>query len=448
MTETYRFITVGLLAVVLVVQVSLIIARRIREKRERIMHKQLTQRLRAANATINNLLSNESMLYQLKRLTTWTWNSDTHNFIVGCTRSGLIHKDDTLLRSGNTAVINEQDFAENYLHKDDKHAIECFKDLCNGKQQSMHIVYRFHPYGNKSSYEWVNVNAIVTERDDEGKARSITGYNAVITQEEGTQEGEATKSGTEGWESSRRTDICNTQAAYLSDFNNEIMQRLDLLFEAADAIDSSSEADRDALPSREELLNKVEMLHKQIAFMIENAVCLSKIETGKWDIENRPLQISEAFRKIYHALRREYATKDIPLLFQTDDSVDTIETDPNSVSAILHQLINNAYAYTSQGHVTMGYTAAPADGYITFYVTDTGCGIDKKYHNTLFELQVKFDSDKPSPGLGLAICKRLITQLGGTIGVESETGKGSTFWFKLPLAGNQASHTPVTPEKQ
>lgn len=169
---------------------------------------------------------------------------------------------------------------------------------------------------------------------------------------------------------------------------------------------------------------------------------------GKMGHREPPLQISEAFRKIYHALRREYATKDIPLLFQTDDSVDTIETDPNSVSAILHQLINNAYAYTSQGHVTMGYTAAPADGYITFYVTDTGCGIDKKYHNTLFELQVKFDSDKPSPGLGLAICKRLVTQLGGTIGVESETGKGSTFWFKLPLAGNQASHTPVTPEKQ
>ncbi len=437
MTETYRFITAGLLATVLVVQISFIVARRIKERRERRIHKLLMQRLRTANATKNSLLSNESMLYQLKRLTTWTWSSDTHNFIVGCTRSGLIHKDQTALRNDSMAVISEQDFMHNYLHDDDKHAIDSFRDLCNGKQQSMHIVYRFHPGGNKSSYEWVNVNAIVTERDAAGKARSITGYNAVITQEEGKPGGESRR-GTD-----TKTDICNTQAAYLSDFNDEIFLRLGQMFKAADTL--SNATDKGTPPDRGALLNKVETLHRQITFMIENAVSLSKIETGKWQIKKAPTQMDEAFRKIYHELRRRYANKDIPLLFQTDDSVGMVETDINSLSAILHQLVNNAYTYTVQGYVTMGYTAAPADGCIMFYVTDTGCGIDRKYHNTLFELQVKFDSGKPSPGLGLAICKRLVTRLGGTIGVESEAGKGSTFWFKLPSGHGKGSHAPVTP---
>ena len=92
--------------------------------------------------------------------------------------------------------------------------------------------------------------------------------------------------------------------------------------------------------------------------------------------------------------------------------------------------VNNAIKFTSQGSIRVGYQVKGEE--LEVYVQDTGVGIDEEQQLHIFERFVKLNSFVPGTGLGLSICQSIIEQLGGRIGVDSELGKGSRFWFRLP----------------
>ena len=92
--------------------------------------------------------------------------------------------------------------------------------------------------------------------------------------------------------------------------------------------------------------------------------------------------------------------------------------------------LSNAVKFTSTGTIRYGYCLT--DNGIYAYVSDTGTGIKKEDQVTIFDRFVKLDRFKQGTGLGLSICKTIITMLNGEIGVDSEEGVGSTFWFSIP----------------
>ena len=93
--------------------------------------------------------------------------------------------------------------------------------------------------------------------------------------------------------------------------------------------------------------------------------------------------------------------------------------------------VTNAMKFTSEGSITLGYEICEKE--VKFYVKDTGIGIEPEKQKEVFERFVKLNSFIPGTGLGLSICQSIVTQLGGKIGLESEPGKGSCFWFTHPL---------------
>lgn len=94
--------------------------------------------------------------------------------------------------------------------------------------------------------------------------------------------------------------------------------------------------------------------------------------------------------------------------------------------------INKYFLKPDKGSVTFGYTLEKEENMLRFYVTDTGCGIQEDKVGTVFNRFVKLNSFVQGTGLGLSICQMIVEHMGGKIGVESEYGKGSTFWFTLP----------------
>jgi signal transduction histidine kinase len=108
-------------------------------------------------------------------------------------------------------------------------------------------------------------------------------------------------------------------------------------------------------------------------------------------------------------------------------------SDVNRLKQVISNFINNALKFTSEGQITLGYDLIE-EGRIKFFVNDSGCGISSKDIKTVFERFVKLNTFVQGTGLGLSICKSIIDQLNGEIGADSEVGKGSCFWFILPIA--------------
>lgn len=96
-------------------------------------------------------------------------------------------------------------------------------------------------------------------------------------------------------------------------------------------------------------------------------------------------------------------------------------------------LVNNAIKFTNEGHIRLGYTMTD-NHMILFSVEDTGMGIHADDLEAIFDRFVKLDSFVQGTGLGLAISRNIVCQMGGEMGVESKQGKGSRFWFKVPVS--------------
>mgnify|MGYP000291028901 FL=1 len=107
-------------------------------------------------------------------------------------------------------------------------------------------------------------------------------------------------------------------------------------------------------------------------------------------------------------------------------------SDPNRLHQVVANFVNNAIKFTTTGYIRIGYDQPDAK-HLRIYVSDTGIGIAPEACEKIFDRFIKLNSFVQGTGLGLSISKSIIEQLGGTIGVDSELGKGSTFWFILPV---------------
>jgi len=116
-----------------------------------------------------------------------------------------------------------------------------------------------------------------------------------------------------------------------------------------------------------------------------------------------------------------------------------LNSDPKRLTQVISNFLTNAIKFTSNGEIKLDYRLKENKIYVS--VTDTGIGISEEACKNIFDRFVKLNAHKQGTGLGLSISKSIIEKLGGNIGVCSTLGKGSTFWFTLPLATNGVSDT-------
>lgn len=226
------------------------------------------------------------------------------------------------------------------------------------------------------------------------------------------------------------------KSAFLANMSHEIRTPMNGILGFADLLKEPNLTSK----KQQEYIKIIESSGVRMLNIINDIVNISKIEAGLMEVNLTESNINEQIEYIYIFFKPEVEQKGMQLFFKksltSKDAV--IKTDQEKIYAILTNLVKNAIKYTNEGFIEYGYRlnkdSKPAE--LEFFVKDTGVGILKDQQEAVFERFVQADSSNKMAyqgvGLGLSISKAYVEILGGKIWLESEEGKGSTFYFTIP----------------
>ena len=214
------------------------------------------------------------------------------------------------------------------------------------------------------------------------------------------------------------------KSAFLANMSHEIRTPLNAIVGFSQLLPAAETAEEKKLYSG--IINQNSDILLQL---INDILDLSKIEAGTLEYIKRPMNLGEVCRTIY-AVHKERVKEGVTLVFDNEDENLFIEGDQNRIMQVITNFLTNASKFTYAGEIRLGFERT--DKNIRVYVKDTGIGIEPEKVDHIFERFVKLNSFAQGTGLGLSICQMIIEKIGGEIGVTSELGKGSTFYFTIP----------------
>jgi len=229
----------------------------------------------------------------------------------------------------------------------------------------------------------------------------------------------------------RATDLKSRFLAYMShEFRTPISALRSLSRLLLDRVDG---------PLTEEQARQVAFIKstaEEFADMVNDLLDLAKVEAGRVDISPAWFEMVDLFTALRGMFRPVVTNPDVSLVFEAPQHASRLYTDNKMLSQILRNFISNALKFTVRGEVRVS-ARMNADQTITFAVADSGIGIEEKFHAAIFEDFTQVDSPIQKrlrgTGLGLSLSRHLAELLGGTVGLRSELGTGSTFFVTIPL---------------
>jgi signal transduction histidine kinase len=184
-----------------------------------------------------------------------------------------------------------------------------------------------------------------------------------------------------------------------------------------------------------EVLGRLEKNGRHLLGLINDVLDISKIEAGRLKLSLNDYSMQEVVQTVFTAVEPLASEKNLALKIDVSPNLTIGKGDEQRIAQVLLNLVGNAIKFTEAGEVRVEVSAS--DGTFLVAVSDTGPGISEADRQRIFEEFHHVDGsstrEKGGTGLGLSIVKRIIEMHGGRIWVESSPGKGSTFWFKLPI---------------
>ena len=305
-----------------------------------------------------------------------------------------------------------------HMHPEDrKRFLDFYDEVRDGKRRHFQGEMRIRRPGTKNEWNWVSSNVMVTNYKPEENEIEIIGINYDITELKETE--------AELIQARDKAEMMDRlKSAFLANMSHEIRTPLNAIVGFSDLLVETEE-----LSERQEYIKIVRENNDLLLQLISDILDLSKIEAGTFEFTSGDVDVNLLCEDIVRSMGMK-AKEEVELVFDDHLPVCHVISDRNRIHQVISNFVNNAMKFTSEGSIHVGYKLK--DGELEFYVEDTGIGIEKEQLPHIFERFVKLNSFVHGTGLGLSICQSIVEQLGGRIGVDSEKGKGSRFWFTIP----------------
>lgn len=227
--------------------------------------------------------------------------------------------------------------------------------------------------------------------------------------------------------------------AFIANMGHEIRTPLNAIVGFSNLLGETEE-----LESRREMIRQIEENNETLLRLIHDIIDLSKIETGMMDFTVSATSLPDLFSDIAILARMKNKQEKVSIECRFPEIPYCVMTDKVRLKQVLTNFIGNAIKFTTEGSITIGYEVQANELY--GYVSDTGVGIPRDQQAQIFDRFYRGTKSYKGFGLGLSISRSIIEGLEGVIGVESEEGRGSTFWFRLPV--QQVCVLPDNPTAQ
>lgn len=380
-----------------------------------------------------------SMALEVANIVPWKWNLKDHTILCDLNRPVVMAAMPGDISEDQLSVSDDQYFAK-IIKEDRARVIQAYHDLANGKTEKVKEEYRVLANdGKRWKIDWVEAQAAVETRDENGKPLTLVGSSLVISERK-KMEDELLSAKDRAEESNR------LKSAFLANMSHEIRTPLNAIIGFSNILASAEEEQE-----KQEYINIIESNNTLLLQLISDILDLSKIEAGTLEFSYSNVELNDIISEIESVAQYRTKANGIELFAEKALPSLRIKTEKNRLMQVLNNLLNNATKFTSQGSITFGYELR--DKQLYFYVKDTGCGIPADKVDSIFGRFVKLNSFVQGTGLGLSICQTIVEHMGGHIGVESEEGKGSTFWFIIPYqpaetdTKKEEEHQPITVQK-
>ena len=381
------------------------------------------------SATNNKL----AMALDVANIVPWKWDLRSKTILCDINRPIELSTNDKDVNEEQLAVPDSQYFSK--IFKEDRKRVEkAYDDLIEGRSDKVKEEYRvINVQNNIHRIEWVEAQAAVETRDENGKPLTLVGSSLVITTRK-KMEMELTTARDRAEESNR------LKSAFLANMSHEIRTPLNAIVGFSGILASTDEEEE-----KQEYVSIIENNNTLLLQLISDILDLSKIEAGTLEFQYSNIDLNKMLNELTSSLQLKIKSEKVQLTCHLAEKNCFIHTEKNRLSQLLINLISNAIKFTTEGYIRFGYELRGKEIY--FYVSDTGCGIPKDKQKSIFGRFVKLNSFEQGTGLGLSICQTLVEHMGGTIGVDSEEGKGSTFWFTLPYKAAIAVEESIKKEE-
>lgn len=317
----------------------------------------------------------------------------------------------------NTPIENVVGIYEKMHPNDRKLVLDFYKTAEKGITKDFRGEVRILRPGTKDEWNWIRMNLVVTDYRPEEGIINIICVNYDITELKETE-----CKLIEARDKAETMD--RLKSAFLANMSHEIRTPLNAIVGFSDLL-----VDSDDIEERREYIKIVQDNNELLLQLISDILDLSKIEAGTFDFTNNDVDVNKLCKDIVLAMQFK-AKEGVQVIFEKHMPCCHIISDRNRLQQVLSNFVINAIKFTSEGSIKVGYEKKGDE--LEFYVTDTGVGISEDQLPHIFKRFVKLNSFVQGTGLGLPICKSIIEQFGGKIGVNSKLGEGSRFWFTLP----------------